>query len=337
MESELFSGYYLIRDILTAAFAATAIMWTARLIKSLAFSYRTKCTYHGFWVLPYTMFLIAPGLPDGYISWSYFVLMLGLWIFSLYCAMILSLHSVKTLQNWMPEAVMRHIIQDIDRLKRLLSVPGAAWSYISDVSLGVLGISALAVSILLSHFQKAVFLSYIIVIIFAAVCVISFCFSLYQCIFSCRALLLFWSLYGTLMAGLLTLFLAYMVLHNIISAFPFIAYGLICFAMTIFWCLSAGVADYDVAKMAGTIVNTGTTILLIAVNIFFGTIQRDVQLDVFSHYLSPEDMIYIANLVIFPFVVSGYLAVLFADGIEYWRKRHPAPVFKDEEPADETE
>ena len=99
-------------------------------------------------------------------------------------------------------------------------------------------------------------------------------------------------------------------------------YCFVCFALAFFWSIGAGVSDYDVAKMAGAIINSITTILLVAVNIFSEWVQR---VDFLSSIFTSAKIMYGLNLVIFPFVVSGYLAMLFVDGIEYARKKFDIP------------
>lgn len=149
-------------------------------------------------------------------------------------------------------------------------------------------------------------------------CIFLFIYLLQRCLHSCGYLL--WFFLGH--TFIITFCLMLVVTGRAeLENGPF-WYCFVCFALAFFWSIGAGVSDYDVAKMAGAIINSITTILLVAVNIFSEWVQR---VDFLSSIFTSAKIMYGLNLVIFPFVVSGYLAMLFVDGIEYARKKFDIP------------
>lgn len=310
--------------LFVAAYSAVALLYFWRLIQCLAFQSRTKCTYHALWFLPYSVRIFVPALPEGYISSDRSILILILWIFSLVCAIIQLNFPLKNIQGWIVEARMKGIINFVDCFRHFLISAGdmfsrtfARFRAFTDLLL----YSLLAVA--------AVFAPRSIFLLLLGYWIISLLCRLYRCISSCKTLVSFWMGRALISAILLSLFLINAMPAKTIAV-PLL-YCLICIFLTVFWSLSAGIVDYDVAKMAGAIINTFTTILLVAVNILFGWLQRDTQLSFFVNLKDiSEKVIYIANLVIFPVVMAGYLAMLFADGLEYWRNRHKLPAFRGE-------
>lgn len=217
---------------------------------------------------------------------------------------------------------MKHVIRCIDWLKAKLLWFWDSRSYSAKMVRRSLLISIIGALLILGiFFRESVYFTAGVVVVFCVYCILLFAFTLYECISSCKALVRFWSLYAILPTWGIYSILA-TVIPGRLWRQPPVAYTCICIILTIFWCLSAGIADYDVAKMAGAIVNTSTTILLLAINILFGWMWR---VEGLIPAAASEEFIYAVNLIVFPVVAAGYLAVLFTDGINYWRKRYLEP------------
>lgn len=312
-------------SLLMVLFMATAALYFWRAIKSLAFRCRTKCTYHALWILPYSVYLLGPALPNGYHSKDashLMVIFLVLWTFFLVCAIIQLAHPVKNIQERTLDVGMRFIVSRIDRFR--CSLISASEKFLR-ISKG--GKALLSVLLLILCSVVVIWSPRYIPGLLVALWVVSIIFVLCLCISSCGALLIFWLFQALTSASLLAVFLAKGMPINA-TMMDFLTYYVMCVLLAIFWSLGAGIADYSVTKMAGAIVNTSTTIFLIAVNILFGWIQWEMRMVPSAVF---EEAIYIVNLAVFPIVAAGYLAVLFADGIQYWRDRYKPPTFKPEE------
>lgn len=90
-----------------------------------------------------------------------------------------------------------------------------------------------------------------------------------------------------------------------------------CLIITVFWCLSLGGIDRNTAKLTGNVVNTFTTIALLTVNVLAKW------LDVHSYRPGTDWdlLVYIVNFAALPVVTSGYLSMLFLDGLERYEKK----------------
>lgn len=314
------------------AFALMAVCYFWQLIKCWAFGHRTKRTYHALWILPCSMIFLKPVLPVSYFPLTQNdsdLTLLILWTLSLICVIIFLFYPIKDSQKWIWEVVMGQVISCVDRCKHLLLSFGEIYAQTPRWFQIILDL-LLFILFLLAGIFAPEYAPFLILVYW----IISFFCSLHRCIFSCKALVIFWLGRALISAILLSIFLVNAVPANLIKI-PLL-YCIICVLLTALWCFSAGIVEYDVARMAGAIINTFTTILLVAVNILFGWLQRDSKLtlgvnikDLFA------EIIYVINLIVFPVVMSGYLAVLFADGLEYWKKRHTHPISKDLEPEPE--
>lgn len=293
-----------------ATLAAVSVMYTARLIKSFAFGKcsESKYTYHALWLIPYLLLMLCSLYPYGYFSSNYLAIIFGIWLFSLICAIIQI--RITTEKSWkiILEDSMEFVVSTIDCLKRFLMKIGGAYSGYKGMFYFVFIVVGLAVLNFAPQFAP------ILVIIF---CMGSVFAILYECISSCKALLKFWFIHALVVALLIGFTLMDRLPSNIING-P-LAYGFICVLLTLFWSLSAGIADYDVAKMAGGIINTLTTILTVAINVFAWWLQRNVP-QVSSS--DREELLYAINLAVLPVLAAGYISMLFINGVEYFKKRN---------------
>lgn len=99
------------------------------------------------------------------------------------------------------------------------------------------------------------------------------------------------------------------------------AYTIFILLYTSLWLLTAGVADDDVAKMASNIINTGTTILVILINVLVGWGLNQLGKQAVYRSLL-EQLQYYGNLILLPLIISGYLSALLKEMQIYWFKRH---------------
>lgn len=152
---------------------------------------------------------------------------------------------------------------------------------------------------------------------------ISFSVGLYRCMFRCKSFSKFWLVHALAIFLFFAAFLGNLLPKATeIESIP-AAYWCICIMFSFFWCFGAVIADHDVTKMAGRIVNTLSTLLLFAVNVFLR---------------SYREILGIINPALLPVVGAGYLAALFSDGIEYCRKRYEPPITaEDGQKEDKTE
>lgn len=134
---------------------------------------------------------------------------------------------------------------------------------------------------------------------------------------SCKKLLFFWFVHGLL----LTLCILYLIPVQGIRNFSAAAeYALFTLVFAMLWIIMAGAADDDVAKMAASIVNTGTTILIILINVLIGWgLNRFGNQAFFRGIL--EELQYYGNLILLPLIVSGYLTALLKEMQIYRRVR----------------
>ncbi len=125
---------------------------------------------------------------------------------------------------------------------------------------------------------------------------------------SCRKLLKFWFLQGCLLSCVVIAFLPNLTGH----LHPIVQYIVFVFIFLVIWILVAGAADQYVAKMAANIVNTGTTILVILINVLveWGLNQLG-GLELSRMFL--DKLQYFGNLILLPLIVSGYLSALLKE------------------------
>lgn len=126
---------------------------------------------------------------------------------------------------------------------------------------------------------------------------------------SCKRLLLFWLLHGVLFSCGIS---ASVHLTNGERLHAVATYALFVILYAILWLFAAGVADDNVAKMAASIVNTGTTILVILINVLVGWgLNQLGNVEWVRNFL--EKLQYYGNLVLLPLIVSGYLSALLKE------------------------
>lgn len=145
---------------------------------------------------------------------------------------------------------------------------------------------------------------------------------------SCRKLLCFWFTHGALLACL--------VVANVseTSNGGFSGGGIylvFVFVLSVIWIVMAGIADDDVAKMAAAIVNTGTTILAILINVLVGWgLNRWAAQDAYAAFMN--DLLFYGNLTLLPLIVSGYLSALLKE-MQLYRKARRLPSEVDSTPS----
>lgn len=141
---------------------------------------------------------------------------------------------------------------------------------------------------------------------------------LHSCIHSCKALLKFWFVESLLFSvsggGVLLDFIPNQAVNEVG------VYCLFILIFTLFWGVSAGIADFDAAKMAGSIVNTGTTILLLAGNVLLTWCKQALSSAGMTETMQAQLQFGI-NVILLPLVVAGYLVALFVEGQNYYLRR----------------
>jgi hypothetical protein len=126
---------------------------------------------------------------------------------------------------------------------------------------------------------------------------------------SCKSLLLFWFLHCLLFScGVF----ASIHLTSGERLHVIAAYFLFMILYASLWLFAAGVADDDVVKMAASIVNTGTTILVILINVLVGWGLNQLG-DQVQYRTFLEKLQYYGNLILLPLIVSGYLSALLKE------------------------
>lgn len=139
--------------------------------------------------------------------------------------------------------------------------------------------------------------------------VVPFYFAIEFAMHSCKRLLLFWLLHCLLFSCGVSASV-YPTRGDTLHAAVAYAFFLILYASL--WLFAAGVADDDVAKMAASIVNTGTTILVILINVLVGWGLNCLGEQ--AHYRNAlEQLQYCGNLILLPLIVSGYLSALLKE------------------------
>lgn len=141
---------------------------------------------------------------------------------------------------------------------------------------------------------------------------------LHSCIHSCKGLLKFWFVESLLFSvsggGVLLDFIPNQAVNEVG------VYCLFILIFTLFWGVSAGIADFEAAKMAGSIVNTGTTILLLAGNVLLTWCKQALSSAEMTETMQAQLQFGI-NVILLPLVVAGYLVALFVEGQNYYLRR----------------
>ena len=134
---------------------------------------------------------------------------------------------------------------------------------------------------------------------------------------SCRKLLVFGFVHGILLTMCIVHLIPAQEIRDLSIA---AAYVLSSFVFLLIWIVMAGVADDDVAKMAACIVNTGTTILVILINVLVGWGLNRLG-DQAPIRNSLEQLQFFGNLTLLPLIISGYSAALLKEMQIYRRAR----------------
>lgn len=317
-------------SILTMAFFINALIYLFRLICSLIWGEKKAQKYGSLWMLPYGLLLLLGIHPPHTFSYPMLRICLILWIFALICAIIQSKAlSRLTWRKWGAEMTMQ-IIQGVicacGKMRKGLEWLRKKWesltpfirTIITALSVGMLVVAALWVPDMSVPFAIPWLLGILLIRLWLAMS-------------SCRELLKVWFVESILFA-LMVASAAGNLLPNEIAN-QFVAYAVFSVIYTLTWCITAGMADYDVAKMACGVVNTVTTIGLLFVNIFpyWCSENADIlvpclnkvnpQLTEQIRTFTAEDFVYAFNLILFPLVVAGFIAALFAEGQQYLLKR----------------
>lgn len=95
----------------------------------------------------------------------------------------------------------------------------------------------------------------------------------------------------------------------------FIQYVIFIAVYTVFWVVSAGIVDRDIAEMTCAIINSLSTILLLASNVFFDWCERAGILEVFASTSAIETQV--VSKILLPVVVAGYVTALIIKRVEY--------------------
>lgn len=101
----------------------------------------------------------------------------------------------------------------------------------------------------------------------------------------------------------------------------------------ILWLLLAGAADAEPAKMACSIINTLTTLLLILVNVLavWGKGSDIPGLNLFPW----EKLQNYSVVLLLPLVVNGYLAALLKELQDYWSRKQEKETAESSDPKED--
>ena len=135
---------------------------------------------------------------------------------------------------------------------------------------------------------------------------------------SVRYLLLFWMLSFGAMLGYGFIVAAELIYSA--AASSFIGIFVLTAGTTILWCVSIGVADHDVGKLAAGIINTMTTCVLIVLSVL-GAYDALGEGSWISDQLGKMLQLVALNGVL-PFVIAGYIAALFKEMQIYVEKKY---------------
>lgn len=291
--------------------AIFCLIWIVRLIRSFFAKGQGK-TYSldSFIFMMLYFSLIGFGTSDDYIRHIQMGVCTALWTISLICAIIQFKVSKKKTWNEILEEHMRGLIEFCNVLRSML-LRGAQWWKQLNIRIkqGIF-ITWLAL-LIISGLQKNINLMAFSLLSFA---IAAFLLNVYNCLSSCKALLSFWVMDGLCVVGIFLLYIMPFFPQDALYS-SVLDYGIFCFCLLVFWIISAGIADYDVAKMATQVVNTITTILLLTANVLFIWCKNNIFVPLAGW--DWETLIDWTNLFLLPFVISGYLAALFADGKYY--------------------
>ena len=145
---------------------------------------------------------------------------------------------------------------------------------------------------------------------------------------SCRELLCFWFTHGALLACLVVANMSETSNGGFSGGGIYLVFV---FVLSVIWIVMAGIADDDVAKMAAAIVNTGTTILAILINVLVGWgLNRWAAQAAYVAFMN--DLLFYGNLTLLPLIVSGYLSALLKE-MQLYRKARRLPSEVDSTPS----
>ena len=230
-----------------------------------------------------------------------------LWLSLILCAILD--RKARMSVNW--RQLMRIMLSDcfssVQRLRTIILKGGV---FARKYRWGIAAIFLLVCAVLYISKQ------FLFLLIFIFSC--GFLWELHQSITSCRRLLLCWLNYGMLfsvaVSGKLASFGSIPQRWQELSR-----YGVFVLLFTVFWCVTVCVADHNVGKMAASIINTGTTILLLVTQFLCSYASRHSGYLV--TFLSDEVQFY-SLVILLPLVAAGYLAAL-AKEVQMYLERYP--------------
>lgn len=263
-------------------------------------------------MLPYGLFLLIGIHTPGTFNLPLLIMCLFLWIFAVFCAIIqLKVASRLSWHDFL-EGRMELLIELCNGLCDFLLWADEKWKRIPERGRAAMGLAGIFFFVVTAFHVRAI--AYVIVV---GYWLIAFFIKLHSCLFSCKRLVVFWLIQGILLAFGGAYAVSRIVPNDILN--PLAAYSAYCILLVALWVISAGVADYEVAKMAGQIINTITTILLLAFNVLFSWCKQHAAIPLPGGIF--DELIYFANLLLLPLVASGYLAALFVEGRHYIEER----------------
>lgn len=240
-----------------------------------------------------------------------FALGIGFWLFNVICAILQK--KLASLNSWRGylEGIVKSFFGFFSSARGFMiclerKLTGTIRAIIF---LGVMAVSVVAALTGSGALMVASSASYILVLFYSGAS---------AALHSCRKLLVFWLVHGVYFSvAVLALLQIVIETSDQFAA----AYSIFVVVFSLLWLLAAGVADDDVAKMAAMIINTGTTILLVVINVLAGwVLNGSTPSPVLKETI--EGLQYYSIIILLPLVAAGYLAALLKEAQIYWKKRH---------------
>lgn len=271
-----------------------------------------KYSYEFLWRVPlfYLFLLMAADPRPGPFLTGLIVSCATLWLLSAFCAILQKkTSSGMTWRQCWEECVMR-FYREMDCLRAcLLKCRDRLASCCWCVKVALVCIYIMAGTYALATNSECLIFALTLLLFLAG-----FFLNLCSAIHSCGKLLVFLTLYGFLFAFFAMHFCTPTLQDDLFNGVVLYAGFVVLFSL--FWIFGALVADQDVARMACSITNTITTILLLASNVFISWCVRTLALGESVEPLFNE-ILYQANLILLPLVAAGYLTALLVEGRTY--------------------
>lgn len=266
--------------------------------------------------MPYILLMVRmlsdnSHLPHGQVNWC-----IGCWLLT--CVCVILQEKISSKKSWIKylEDEMKRFFQLFDTVRSfLLWIENKTKRYASALSWLIFIFGIVWMLFLLSGAKDhpevlpAASILCVIAVVLAGAC---------AALHSCRKLLRFWFIHGLLFSIGVSSVLPICARGEVRQI---IAYGAFVVMFSLFWITIAGAADDDVGKMAACIVNTGTTILLIVINVLA---NWGIEADMWLWKEVLEILQYYSIVAMLPLVVAGYLAGLLKELQIYWKHHHPS-------------